>query len=699
MQIFHQSIVNLRLLSATKHSLKMAGKDFFLSKDVEENLVLGNKTKENITFNECMIRGLQIFHNMNKPDQQSKEYDNSEAFSAFGKKRFVSEDAKSFPVRRDTKHFDVSEASQQELYFTTYYTGPLNQQFGKNIQQYAADNRYEPCFNDARLYAGKTKIKANSLILASRSLYLETILKSQTNTKKKMIKFILRKEEESTIETIVNFFYTNTIKINDKNVMDLLTSSEYLQVDEIKQCCFRFLESSLNFENVFSVADAAKRFRNDVLHDKTCIFISKNLDDVAQTTDFQKLSRKDLINWLSMCDKKGTDEKSIIQALSAWVKFNGKESFATQIQLFQRLMEFKKVSSDFIETLFLDEDSTVRNSDILLSVTSALNREKRVVISSEPCFPVLSKIVNTGGDETPRKIHDVYNILGNPLQDYTNFPKDLLLHCSLMVKNYIYCIGGEPSLTDNDDDDDGNDASKLVYRMHIQAGEETQWERVASLNQERKVMGATVHHGKLVVAGGLDGTNHLDSAEMYTPDKNQWKVIASMNQSRSHNALVSCNDFIYALGGYYKSLSGESETYLNSVERLFLSGQIGEESWEYVKPMYTPRRHVAAVCCKGYIYAIGGQSKPPTDVCTSATLKSVEKYDPARKEWAPVASMNFGRACHSACVMNDRIYVVGGLDENNEVVTQIECYDPLFNLWTIDEDTADKLCDHSAVAV
>ena len=598
-------------------------------------------------------------------------------------------------------HKGIGDLSSSKSFSAIEHTDPPILHFKKNIRQYAADNRHEPCFNDVTLRAGKTKIKVNSLILASNSPCLELILKSQEITKKEKTSknFTLKEIVENTIEAIVNFFYTDKIEINDMNVMDLLASSEYLLVDKIYQQCFRFLESTLNFENVFFIADAAKRFRNYVLYEETCIFFSKNLDHIAQTTDFQKLSRKDLVNWLSMCDKKGVDEKSIIQAFSAWAEFNGKESFAKQIQLFQRLMEFKKVSSDFIEALFLDEDSTARNSDILVSVTSALNREKRVVTRSEPFLPVSSKIVNTGGHETPRKIHDVFSFLGNPLQDYIDFPRDLLLHCSLMVKNHIYCIGGEPSLTDNDDDDDGNNASKLVYRMHIQAGEEAQWERVASLNQERKVMGATVHHGKLFVAGGLDGTNHLDSAEMYTPDKNQWKVIASMNQSRSHNALVSCNDFIYALGGYYKSLSGESETYLNSVERLFLSGQIEEESWEYVKPMDTPRRHVAAVCCKGYIYAIGGQSEPPTDVCTSATLKSVEKYDPARKEWALVASMNFGRACHSACVMNDRIYVVGGLDENNDVVTQIECYDPLFNVWTIDEDTADKLCDHSVVAV
>ena len=614
----------------------------------------------------------------------------------------ISEDVYDLPTTRTSRdvHMVIGDSSNSKSFSTIEHTDPPILHFKKNIRQYAADNRHEPCFNDVILRAGKTKIKANSLILANNSLYLESALKSQEITKKEKTSknFILKEIVENTIEAIVNFFYTDRIEINDQNVMDLLASSEYLQVDEINQQCFRFLESTLNFENVFFIADAAKGFRNDVLYDKTCIFFSENLDHVAQTKDFQKLSRKDLINWLSMCDKKGTDEKSIIQALSAWAEFNGKKSLDKQIQLFQRLMQFKKASADFIETLFLDEDSTARNSDILLSVTSALNREKRVVISSEPFFP-FSKIVNTGGDETPRKIHDVFSFLGNPLQDYTDFPRDLLLHCSLMVKNHIYCIGGEPSLTDNDDDDDGNDASKLVYRMHIQAGEETQWERVASLNQERKVMGATVHHGKLVVAGGLDGTNHLDSAEMYTPDESQWKVIASMNQSRSRNALVSCNDFIYALGGCHKSLNGESETYLNSMERLFLSGQIGGRSWGNVEPMYTPRRHVAAVCCMGYIYAIGGQSEPPTDFCTSATLKSVEKFDPARNEWAPVASMNFRRACHSACVMNNRIYVVGGLDENNEVVTQIECYDPTFNVWTIVKDTDDELWEHSVVAV
>lgn len=56
--------------------------------------------------------------------------------------------------------------------------------------------------------------------------------------------------------------------------------------------------------------------------------------------------------------------------------------------------------------------------------------------------------------------------------------------------------------------------------------------------------------GKLYIAGGFDGEACLLSAEMYAPDLDQWTVLASMSVRRSGVSLVSCDDRIFAIGGY-----------------------------------------------------------------------------------------------------------------------------------------------------
>ena len=111
--------------------------------------------------------------------------------------------------------------------------------------------------------------------------------------------------------------------------------------------------------------------------------------------------------------------------------------------------------------------------------------------------------------------------------------------------------------------------------------------------------------------------------------------------------------------------------------------------------MQTPRAGLAAVNCDGVVYAIGGQSSNHM----SSTLKTVETYDSSANKWKYVSDMNFERFGHAACVLCNKIYVVGGLDADQKKVTQIECYDPTRDTWSIVGNTTEKLWGHTLVAV
>ena len=78
--------------------------------------------------------------------------------------------------------------------------------------------------------------------------------------------------------------------------------------------------------------------------------------------------------------------------------------------------------------------------------------------------------------------------------------------------------------------------------------------------------------------------------------------------------------------------------------------------------MQTPRRCLAAVNCDGVVYAIGGRFHYDS----STTLKTVEKYDSSANKWKYVNDMNSKRLAHVACVLHNKIYVVGGLDANRK---------------------------------
>ena len=61
--------------------------------------------------------------------------------------------------------------------------------------------------------------------------------------------------------------------------------------------------------------------------------------------------------------------------------------------------------------------------------------------------------------------------------------------------------------------------------------------------------------------------------------------------------------------------------------------------------------------------------------------------------------MNIEKIAHSACVLQDKIYVVGGVNKNCSLVKEIECYDLATDKWSIVGETVDKLYKHKLIAV
>lgn len=90
------------------------------------------------------------------------------------------------------------------------------------------------------------------------------------------------------------------------------------------------------------------------------------------------------------------------------------------------------------------------------------------------------------------------------------------------------------------------------------------------------------------------------------------------------------------------------------------------------KPMPTSRYAFTNNVVNDKIYVIGGHDN---------NFKVVEEYDPATDTWTTKASPTFGHAAHASCVIDDIIYVFGGGDAN-EWTTNVEAYDPVTNTWT-----------------
>lgn len=132
------------------------------------------------------------------------------------------------------------------------------------------------------------------------------------------------------------------------------------------------------------------------------------------------------------------------------------------------------------------------------------------------------------------------------------------------------------------------------------------------------------------------------------------------------------NGKIYAIGGFGDSTLCTTvdvfDTATNKWSTLATTGT------------FTPRGSLASAVVDGKIYVMGGMTGPETPDHMSNKL---EIFDPVTKTWStPATTGTFTpRNNLCACVVDGKIYTMGGFDASNDLNT-FEVFDPATNTWS-----------------
>ncbi|OQA17882.1 MAG: N-acetylneuraminate epimerase [Chloroflexi bacterium ADurb.Bin360] len=182
---------------------------------------------------------------------------------------------------------------------------------------------------------------------------------------------------------------------------------------------------------------------------------------------------------------------------------------------------------------------------------------------------------------------------------------------------------------------------------------------------------AVTPNGRILVIGGnLDGVR-LNTIEEYDPATDTWRTLSPMPTARQDaGAVTAPNGLIYVIGG----TTGDWN-HLSNVE---VYDPI-MDTWQTRSPMPTARGSLGVVLGhNGRIYAIGGNN----GVDNEGSMGTVEEYDPATDTWRTRATMPTSRRCLATVTSsNGRIYAVGGLSAQVELLDTLEEYDPVANSW------------------
>jgi N-acetylneuraminic acid mutarotase len=211
-------------------------------------------------------------------------------------------------------------------------------------------------------------------------------------------------------------------------------------------------------------------------------------------------------------------------------------------------------------------------------------------------------------------------------------------------------------------------------------GSDASWAPTGSLNVARAGHTVTLLvGGKILVAGGNDGSRLLDSAELYDPATGTWTLTGALGRPRSgHTATLLANGQVLVVGGEEVDVQATTaELYDPATGKWTQTGSVQTTRWG----------HTATLLQSGKVLVAGGLVRQTGLHGTSPALLSAELYDPATGTWQPTGALVRPRGLHAATRLQDgRVLIVAG-QPNDDIIdgfytSDAELYDSRTGLWS-----------------
>lgn len=220
---------------------------------------------------------------------------------------------------------------------------------------------------------------------------------------------------------------------------------------------------------------------------------------------------------------------------------------------------------------------------------------------------------------------------------------------------------------------DGRHEVDNCWRLDADSGE---WEAMPPLSRgPRSLSAAAPLGGRICVVGGFDGSEFLNSMDVFAPDRQCWEPGPDLLHRRGGLALTTAGGHLYACGGR------EGSRYLNSVERFSMPHSACEASsgsWQVMPAMSQRRCYAFAQQFQGRVWVCGGMERSNT------YLNSVEQLildgSGGDSVWQPGPAMREVRAFAAGCTMSMGLCICGGSNVAGPLATA-ELFTPGGQTW------------------
>ena len=485
------------------------------------------------------------------------------------------------------------------------------------------------------------EFKAHRNVLSAASPFFCKLLQSDMKENREGI---VRFEEISAavMEDVLQFIYTGSVEVTQKNSKDLIAAANYLLIPGLKKLSGRFLERQIAKSNCISTFYFAEMYQCDELITNTRKFIHANFASVAEMDEFLNLEAKEVERWISSDEISVAGEADVLKIVLKWIEQNKSERKAWFEQLF-RHMRLAFLSRDFLFDVVTNE--LVReNFGCLKQISDAV---KLINFACEGDLP-----------QSPREGLETRAIVACGGK-YT--------FCYLPEKDEWKCLAD--GLSERNEDTQMINLRDQLYSFPF-VGKAERYDPV--LNGWSTLDLPTIDRAKVSVLKGeihsieIDTSLKKSTIKRFNVERCSWQTVLSSHEGcRKGSCVVATGNHLYVCGG---KLEGEGVTRAERFDTI-------ENKWEEIANMRQKRWCAFGVATEGKIFLAGGMEDWRT------FLKTCEMFNILTHEWQLIGSLNVSRAYGSMVCLKGTLYVLGGTGSSCRSDLSVECYDPTEDKW------------------
>lgn len=124
------------------------------------------------------------------------------------------------------------------------------------------------------------------------------------------------------LKLVIDYMYTGEVLITELNVQSLLTTSNLLNISNLKQSCSQFIQSQLDVTNCIGIREFADLHSCQVLVKYADAFIDQYFGQVCLKEEFLSLNVQQLTQLVSKDTLAVSSEKIVYDSIIRWINYD-----------------------------------------------------------------------------------------------------------------------------------------------------------------------------------------------------------------------------------------------------------------------------------------------------------------------------------------------------------------------------------------